>query len=140
MARKTPIEMLSCVDLFEGLSRKELLAIERNARHVEFPAGATIVTQGEEGVGFHMILSGRAKIVVNGRTRDVIGPGKFFGELSLIDRGRRTATVKAETAVSTLSLASWQFMPLIEKNPSIARKILLELTRRLREERDLYTH
>ena len=140
MARKSTLEMLACVDLFDGLSRKELQQVERMGRTVEFPAGATIVTQGDEGVGFHMILSGRARILVNGRTRDTIGAGKFFGELSLIDRGRRTATVKADTAVRTLSLASWQFMPLIEKNPSIARKILLELTRRLREERSSHTH
>ena len=140
MARKSPLEMLACVTLFEGLSRKELLAIEKQAHEVEFPAGATIVTQGDEGVGFHMILSGRAKVIVNGRTRDTLGAGKYFGELSVIDRGPRTATVKAETAVRTLSLTSWQFMPIVEKNPSIARKILLELAGRLREERRDPTH
>jgi len=140
MARKSTLEMLSCVDLFDGLSRKELQQIEKHARHVEFPAGATIVTQGEAGVGFHMIVRGKAKVLVNGRTRDTIGPGGFFGELSLIDRGPRTATVRADTAVSTLSIASWQFMPIIEKNPSIARKILIELAQRLREERNSHTH
>ena len=140
MARKTTLDMLACVDLFDGLSRKELLQIEKFARRVDFPAGATIVTQGEQGVAFHMIIKGKAKVLVNGRTRDTIGPGKFFGELSLIDRGTRTATVKADTAVSTLSVASWQFMPLVEKNPAIARKILIELARRLREERFSHTH
>src|ERR1051326_2023329 len=124
MARKSTLDMLACVDLFEGLSRKELREIEKYAREVKFPAGSTIVTQGETGVGFHMILTGRAKILVNGRVRDSIGAGKFFGELSLIDRGPRTATVKADTAVTTLSIASWQFLPMVEKNASIARKML----------------
>jgi len=140
MARKSTLDMLACVDLFEGLSRKELREIEKYAREVKFPAGSTIVTQGETGVGFHMILTGRAKILVNGRVRDSIGAGKFFGELSLIDRGPRTATVKADTAVTTLSIASWQFLPMVEKNPSIARKILIELAQRLREERFSHTH
>ena len=140
MARKSPLEMLACVDLFEGLSLRELRQVEKYARQVDFPAGATIVTQGEDGVGFHMIVKGKAKVIVNGRTRDTIGPGGFFGELSLLDRGPRTATVRADTPVSTMSITSWQFMPMIEKNPSIARKILLELVRRLREERDSHTH
>ena len=140
MARKSPLEMLASVSLFEGLSRKELRQIEAKSREVHFPAGATIVTQGDEGVGFHMILSGKARVVVNGRTRDTLGPGKSFGELSVIDRGPRTATVVAETDVTTMSLSSWQFMPILDRNPSIARKIVLELTRRLRDERDHYSH
>jgi CRP/FNR family transcriptional regulator, cyclic AMP receptor protein len=140
MARKTPVEMLGKVSLFEGLSRKELRLIETKAREVHFPAGSTIVTQGDEGVGFHMIISGRAKVIVNGRTRDTLGAGKSFGELSVIDRGPRTATVVAETDVTTMSLTSWQFMPILDRNPSIARKIVLELTRRLRDERDHYSH
>jgi len=139
MARKSPIEMLARVDLFEGLSKKELRQIESNTRKVEFPAGTTIVTEGEKGIGFHLITAGRAKVMWGGRTRNTLGPGKFFGELSVIDQGPRTATVKAETEVTTLSLTSWDFLPLLEKNPSIARKIMLEMCRRLRAERR-HTH
>src|SRR2546426_7298361 len=135
MARKRPLEMLASVALFEGLSRRELADIEAMAREVEFPAGEKIVTENEEGIGFHLILSGRAKVTVGNRTRGTLGPGKFFGELSLIDRGPRTTTVTAETAVKTLSLVSWDFLPLLDRNPSIARKIMVELCRRLRNER-----
>jgi CRP-like cAMP-binding protein len=125
--------MLGSVGLFEGLSNKELSQISKASRTVEFPTGSVIVKEGEEGVGFHLILSGRAKVAVKGRTRTTLGPGKFFGELSLIDRGPRTATVTADTNVKTLSLVSWEFLPLVEKTPSIARKLLLEMCRRLRE-------
>jgi len=141
MARKSPAQMLGSVGLFEGLSRRELAQIERMSRRVEFPAGSTIVKEGEEGVGFHLILAGRAKVSIKGRARSILGPGKFFGELSLIDRGMRTATVTAETTVSTLSLVSWEFLPLLEKTPSINRKILVEMCRRLREaDRQSHTH
>jgi CRP/FNR family transcriptional regulator, cyclic AMP receptor protein len=133
MAQKTPVQMLAGVGLFEGLSSKELAQISKTGRRVEFPSGSVIVKEGEEGVGFHLILTGRAKVVVKGRSRATLGPGKFFGELSLIDRGPRTATVTAETNVTTLSLVSWEFLPLVEKSPSIARKLLLEMCRRLRE-------
>jgi CRP-like cAMP-binding protein len=131
--KKSAAQMLGSVGLFEGLSAKELSQIHKASRQVEFPAGMDIVREGEEGVGFHLILSGRAKVTLRGRARATLGPGKFFGELSLIDRGPRTATVTAETAVRTLSLTSWEFLPLVEKTPSIARKILLEMCRRLRE-------
>lgn len=140
MARKSPVQMLGEVGLFEGLSKKELNQISKAARRVEFPKGSVIVKEGEEGVGFHLIVTGKAKVTVKGRARSTLGPGAFFGELSLIDRGPRTATVTSETDVTTLSLVSWEFLPLVEKTPSIARKLLLEMCRRLREADRSHTH
>lgn len=139
-SKKSPVQMLGSVGLFEGLSKKELSQISKAARQVEFEAGSAIVKEGEEGVGFHLILSGRAKVTVRGRARKTLGAGKFFGELSLLDRGPRTATVIAETTVRTLSLVSWEFLPLIDKSPSIARKLLVEMCRRLRESEEADTH
>jgi len=140
MAKKSAAQMLGSVGLFEGLSNKELSQISKSAREVEFEPGSAIVKEGEEGVGFHLILSGRAKVTVRGRTRKSLGPGKFFGELSLIDELPRTATVIAETTVRTLSLVSWEFLPLVDKTPSIARKLLVEMCRRLREAEAADTH
>jgi CRP/FNR family transcriptional regulator, cyclic AMP receptor protein len=141
MARKkTPAQMLGEVGLFEGLSNKELRQIYKASRQVAFPRGSIIVKEGEEGVGFHLIVTGKAKVTLKGRARTTLGPGKFFGELSLIDRGPRTATVTAETDVTTLSLVSWEFLPLVEKTPSIARKLLFEMCRRLREADKSHTH
>jgi CRP/FNR family transcriptional regulator, cyclic AMP receptor protein len=132
-ARKSLTDLLGSVGLFEGLSKRELNQIEKAGKEVSFSPGRTIVTEGEDGVGFHLILEGKAKVVVGGRKRSTMGPGQWFGELSLIDRGPRTATVTAETPVTTFSLLSWQFLPIIDKNPKIARKVLIEMCRRLRE-------
>lgn len=137
---KSSLEMLGSVGLFEGLSKKELSQIHKQAREGEFPAGDVVVTEGESGVGFHLILSGRAKVVAGKRTLTTLGPGEFFGELSLIDRGPRTATVVAQTNLKTLSLVSWEFLPMLDRNPPIARKILIEITRRLRNERKSFLH
>ena len=137
---KDSLEMLGSVGLFEGLSKKELAQIHRQARIGEFPAGDVVVNEGETGVGFHLILSGRAKVLSGKRTISTLGPGDFFGELSLIDRGPRTATVVAQTPLKTLSLVSWEFMPLLDRNPPIMRKLLVEVTRRLRNERKSHTH
>ena len=140
MARKSLKELLGSVSLFEGLSKGDLTKIEKLGKEVEFPKGKTIVTEGEDGVGFHLILEGKAAVIVGGRKRSTMGPGQWFGELSLIDRGPRTATVTTETPVLTFSLLSWEFLPLIEKNPKIARKIMIEMCRRLRAERTDHTH
>lgn len=137
---KTSLDMLGSVGLFEGLSKRELSQIHRTAREGEFMPEEVIVTEGETGVGFHLIISGRAKVLAGKKAIANLGPGDFFGELSLIDRGPRTATVVAQTKLKTLSLVSWEFLPLLDRNPSIARKILVEITRRLRNERKSHTH
>jgi CRP/FNR family transcriptional regulator, cyclic AMP receptor protein len=137
---KTSLQLLGSVGLFEGLSQKELTQVHRQAREGEFSAGDVIVTEGETGVGFHLILSGRAKVLAGKRTIATLGPGDFFGELSLIDRGPRTATVVANTPLKTLSLVSWEFLPMLDRNPSIARKLLIAITGRLRNERKSHTH
>ena len=137
---KTSLQLLGSVGLFEGLSKKELTQVHKQAREGEFSAGDVIVTEGETGVGFHLILSGRAKVLAGNRTIATLGPGDFFGELSLIDRGPRTATVIANSTLKTLSLVSWEFLPMLDRNPSIARKLLVAITGRLRNERKSHTH
>jgi CRP/FNR family transcriptional regulator, cyclic AMP receptor protein len=141
MARTTEVmALLRSVPLFEGLSQKELQAIMRSAKQVDYAPDRDIVTEGATGVGFHLILEGRASVLVGRRTRTRLGPGDFFGEMSLIDGGPRSATVRADTDVRTLSLASWEFTPLLNANPSIARKLLVELSRRLRAVERSFTH
>jgi CRP/FNR family cyclic AMP-dependent transcriptional regulator len=141
MATTTEVmTLLRSVPLFEGLSQKELQAVVRSAKQVEYAPDRDIVTEGATGVGFHLILKGKASVLVGGRTRAKLGPGDFFGEMSLIDGGPRSATVRADTDVRTLSLASWEFTPLLDANPSIARKLLVELSRRLRTAEQSLTH
>lgn len=141
MARqKDPLALLASVPLFEGLSKRELSVIYRAARRNEYPAGRTIVTEGASGVAFHLVLSGRARVTVGGRSRASLGPGDFFGELSLLDRGPRSATVTAETGVLTLSMTSWEFLPLLDDHPKMSRKVLAEMARRLRDAEKSVTH
>ncbi|HWC31686.1 MAG TPA: cyclic nucleotide-binding domain-containing protein [Actinomycetota bacterium] len=125
-------ELLSEVPLFEGLSRKELESILQTAKDVNVDAGKKIVEQGDNGVGFHLILEGACKVTVHDHEVATLGRGDYFGEMSLIDGDPRSATVVAETPVRTLSLTSWTFLPLLEQNPSVARKLLVEMSRRLR--------
>lgn len=134
------LDMLRSVRLFEGLSKRELQAVLKSGDVVEHPAGEAIVRQGAVGAGFHLVLEGTAKVRAGGRTRRVLRPGDYFGEMALIDKGRRSATVLAETAVTTLVISSWNFTPLLDKHPSIAKKLLVELSKRVRSLENSLTH
>lgn len=132
--------MLKSVPIFEGLTKKELQTVMSSAKEIDYAPGREIVKEGATGVGFHLILEGQANVIVGDHAQAKLGPGDYFGEMSLIDGGPRSATVRADSAVRTLSLASWEFTPLLDSNPSIARKMLIELSRRLRAVESTHTH
>jgi CRP-like cAMP-binding protein len=124
--------LLSRVPLFEGMSRKEMEAILRSASEVEHEAGHNIVTEGGGAAGVHLILAGEATVIQGGHEKHRMGAGEFFGEIALIDGGPRTATVRADTRVRTLSIGAWNFRPLLAEHPDMAYKVMVELCRRVR--------
>lgn len=132
MAKTDKTELLARVPLFQDLSKKELSALAGAAKEVSHPAGAVLATEGEQGLGFFLIVDGTAKVTVNGRTRRKLGPGDSFGEISLLDEGPRTATVTAETAIQLLGITSWVFKRVITANPQVAMKMLKTLASILR--------
>lgn len=132
MARKDAVTLLGGVPLFEGLSKRELNQIARAAKQVTHRQGAVLAREGQSGVGFFLIVDGTAGVKVGTRSRGRLGSGDFFGEISLLDGGPRTATVTAETEVTTLGMTPWDFKQLIESNPSIASKMLRVMAQRLR--------
>jgi CRP/FNR family cyclic AMP-dependent transcriptional regulator len=140
MAKKDTLAMLKTVPLFEGLSRRELQQIMKVAKEIEFDEGHAIVEEGATGVGFHLILDGEAHVLVGRKRRATLRPGDYFGEMSLIDGGPRSATVKTAKPTRTLALTSWAFLPLLDRSPSIARKLLLEMSKRLRNLERSLTH
>src|SRR3990170_1477867 len=113
--KKDAVAMLKQVPLFEGLSRRELEQILKVAKEIEFDEGHAIVEEGATGVGFHLIMEGEAHVLVGGRKRATLRSGDYFGEMSLLDGGPRSATVRASTPLRTLALTSWAFLPLLEK-------------------------
>jgi CRP-like cAMP-binding protein len=129
MAREDP---LAAVPLFSGLSRRELKRVAQVAQEGSFDPGDVIAEAGEDGLAFYVITSGEAKVRRNNKNVATLIPGDFFGEVSLLDGGPRTATVVASTPMKVLSILRWDFRKLLEKDPSLAPKILKELARRLR--------
>lgn len=125
------LELLAQVPLFDSLSARELKQVLATTKELSFPAGKDVVVEGETGGRFYLIMEGQAKVKVGGRTRKVLGPGDHFGEVSLIDKGPRMATVTAETPVRALTIAPFNFTPLLDQ-PGIAKKLLVEMCSRFR--------
>jgi CRP-like cAMP-binding protein len=117
-------DLLKQVPLFSDLERKELEEIASAMKQRIFSAGQSIAVEGEQGVGFFVIEDGQAKVTVGGDERRTLGPGDYFGEVALISKGARTATVTAETELKTYGMTFWDFRPLVEESPSIAWKLL----------------
>ena len=133
MALKDSAAQLGKFWMFSGCSRRELDVIARAAKEVTHKAGTVIAREGERGVGFFFITEGEAKVTIGGKTKTKLGPGDFFGEIALIDRGPRTATVTALTPIKMLGLTEWVFRGLLLEHPSIALKTLESVAGRLRK-------
>lgn len=123
---------MSGVWLFRECSRAELKAIQKSAMPVSVKAGTTIFEEGEIGQAFYFIVSGTAHVVRNGRKAAELGPDGYFGELALLDKLPRSATVKAATDLDLLEIDQRHFNRLINDSPSLTKKLLIATATRLR--------
>jgi CRP/FNR family cyclic AMP-dependent transcriptional regulator len=140
LSQEARISLLREVALFHGVTDDGLAAVAAKSTEIAFETGRTIVRQGEVGTGFFLIASGMARVVRDGKTIAELGPGQFFGELSLLDQQPRIANVIAETPVDCLALASWDFEAILSMQPGVALAILRGVARRLRAVSEEHSH
>src|SRR5947207_13997472 len=108
MAVKTdPIESLRRVPIFSGLDKKELETLAKLVKEQQYSAGATIVKSGAGGHGLYIIKEGRVSVVRDGQSVATMGPGQFFGEISVLDGGPRTVDVGVEADTVCWILVTW---------------------------------
>ena len=124
--------VLAAVPLFEGLSKRHLKKVAAMAEMANFMQGASIVKEGALGDSFYVALTGEAKVTVKGRTVHRVLPGDHFGEISLLDGGERTATVRAETPMTLLMIQRKNFLKELEQDPEVAVSLLEGLARMIR--------
>ncbi|MGH9027064.1 MAG: Crp/Fnr family transcriptional regulator [Acidimicrobiia bacterium] len=134
MARKDEfIEHLSQVPLFSACSSKDLQQVAKRAEDVKVEPGKVLVSEGSAGHEFFVIVEGTAKVTRHGQTVATLGPGRFFGDLALLDHAPRNATVTAETPMELVVLGQREFSGLIDDVPGFAAKLLAGLAQRLRD-------
>lgn len=129
----TPEEILAQVPLFSMLPKKELNRLAREAHDRTFPVGAVLTDEQEVGVTFGVIVAGRAAVSVHGRPVRTLGPGDYFGEMALIDRSYRSATITAETELRCLMFVAWVFRPFAMEHPESAWALLEMMVQRVRD-------
>ncbi len=140
LSRETTTQLLSRTRLFAGVDADGLERIADRMREVALPADRVIARQGEIGTGFFVIASGSVRVIRDGETLAELGPGDFFGELSVLDGKPRNAQVVSTQPTTCLALASWDFEAVVREQPSVALAILRELAGRLRESTEAHHH
>jgi CRP-like cAMP-binding protein len=126
------VEALRRIHFFEELTDDDLARVAKLGQRRSFDAGETLVERDTDRGGLFVMLSGRAQVEVGGAVHD-LGPGDFFGEMALLGRTRRSASVTASEPVEALVIETIYFDPFLIQNPSVAVAILHGVVERLRE-------
>jgi CRP-like cAMP-binding protein len=131
-----PADDLARIPLFADLSKRQLRKLAGAFQEQRFGPGTTIVREGHNsGVGFFVIAEGTAAVTVSGKTVAHIGPGEHFGELAMITKQARGATVTAETPLRCLTIRFWDFRQFAMENGDVAWKLLEHVGGLLADER-----
>jgi CRP/FNR family cyclic AMP-dependent transcriptional regulator len=124
---------LQGVPLFTGMSKRHLQRLAKETDELTFDAGETIIQEGMLGETLFVVLEGHGKVTRRGRKVGEVTPGDFFGELSAIDGGERTASVVAETPMVVLRLFRRTLVTLLHEEPRLALKVLDGVVQRVRQ-------
>lgn len=127
------LDHLRAVPLFKASSRKDLEKIARAADEVDVEEGRVLTKEGEVGHEAFVIIDGQAAVSQGGKQVATLGPGEPFGEMALLDRAPRNATVTAVTPMKLLVVGQREFGGLMDESPGFARPILAAMASRLRE-------
>jgi CRP/FNR family transcriptional regulator len=134
------VELLRAVPMFASAREDDLAALVAAATEVDLPAGRTVVRQGDDGNGLFLVLDGRVHVVRDGETLATLGPGEWFGELAVLDRGPRVASVVADVPTRCLAIAAWDAERLFMERPGLTYGVARELATRLRARVEDHRH
>jgi CRP-like cAMP-binding protein len=138
LKKQEGIELLRKVWLFERCTDKELAAIQKIAAPVDVPEGKVLTLEGKFGKEFFVLVSGKAEASFNGIPMRTIEPGSFFGEMALLDRQPRSATITTLEPSTVLVIHAGDFDGLVATMPSVDKKMLSVLAERLRDVEERY--
>ena len=126
------IDLIKGVPLFAGASKGELAKIAGIADEVDLPAGRTLIKEGDSAREFFVLIDGTADVTQDGKQiGKIMGPGDFFGEIALVAKAPRTATITTTSPVRALVITDRAFRQLLDESPEIAVGVLTTLAERL---------
>ena len=131
----TMADSLREIPLFADVSNRDLKRLAGSMHEKSFAPGEAVVSEGDGGIGFFVILDGSARVSQRGEDRGSLGSGDYFGEMALIDGDDRSATIVAADQLRCAAMTSWHFRPFVKDQPDVAWALLTALVKRVRAER-----
>jgi CRP/FNR family cyclic AMP-dependent transcriptional regulator len=126
------VDRLARVPLFAALRKRELEFLASRVDEVSLQSGHTLIRQGEPTESFFILQTGHVQVIRAGQPKARLGPGEFFGEIGMLDRGPATATVVTDGPVQAMVLSHPQFQDAIKANDSLAMQVIAAMAERLR--------
>jgi len=131
MARPS-VDLIRGIPIFADLDDASVNQLADDFMEREFEEGQSIATEGEGGLNFFVVESGTADVSVGGNVVGTLGAGASFGEVALVDKSARSATVTATSRLRAYGLPVWSFRSFAETRPSVIWKLLELMAERLR--------
>ena len=128
------IKLIRKVPLFSRLSKKGLEEVAKIADEIDFREGKVITKEGARGHEFVVILEGSAEVQKNGRRVNTLGSGAFLGEIALVTKQPRTATVTTTKPTRALVISDRDFLTLLKRSPEVSQGIVQAMGERLAPE------
>ena len=133
MAHETLPQMLARIDLLAEVPQPVIADLIRAGTTFTTPPGGVAVKQGSTSAGLQVVLEGSANVDVSGSPRPPMGPGSYFGEISVIDGAGRSATITAGSeGLKTFAISPLNFSELIDKHPHLSKSVMKALCARIR--------
>ena len=126
------VDRLARVPLFKDLSRRDLEFLASRVDEVDLKPGQTVIREGQPTESFFILVKGSVNVTRAGKPAARLGPGDFFGEIGMLDKGPATATVVAEGPVDAMVLSHAQFRDAIKGNDGLAMQVIAAMAQRLR--------
>jgi CRP-like cAMP-binding protein len=137
LRKNAKVELLKGVPLFEECSKRDLNEIAGIADEIDLREGKELTKQGGPGREFFVLVEGAADVKKGTRRVNQLGPGDFFGEIALVTKRPRTATVVATSPVRALVITDRSFRRLLEHQPQIQGKVMSAIAARLGPDENL---
>lgn len=126
------LDMLREVTLFSAFGDRELESVARHVDRASRTAGDVLIRQGDRGEEMVLLLSGAASVERDGKVLATLGPNDVVGEMALIDRKPRTATVTVTEDCEVLVMHRQDFVALMDEVPGFTQQVLQSMAERLR--------
>ena len=134
LGKDAKVELIRKVPLFSKLDKKSLQAVAQIADEIDLPAGKVMAEEGDRGREFFILLEGEADVTKGSRSINTMRTGDFFGEIALVTKMPRTASVTATSDVRVLVINERDFSALLKKSPEVGRNVAEALADRVAPE------